>query len=63
MSTLKSFCRNLTVSSHEVVKIGDVLARSRIHLSRGRYAICATLIQQAENKLKVLGKEKEDERR
>lgn len=58
MSTLKRYLRIINTSSHEVDEIVDVLARARLHLSRGQKAICAQLIQQAENKLEQLGKER-----
>ncbi len=61
MSTLKRYCRILSISSHEVDEIIDVLARARVHLSKNQRAITAQLIHQAEDKLKVLGREKEKE--
>lgn len=47
-------------SSQEVREIVDVLTRARDHLSNCRLAMCAALIQQAENKLVALGKEEDD---
>ena len=62
MNKLKSYRRNLITSSHEVEEIVDVLARARDHLSKNQRAVTASLIHQAENKLALLGKEKENVR-
>ena len=48
-------------SSQEVREIVSILTRARDHLSNCRLAMCAALIQQAENKLGGLGKEKDDD--
>ena len=62
MNKLKSFRRCVITSPYEVEKIVDVIARARNHLSKGHRAVCAELMHQAEDKLRQLGKEKENER-
>ena len=43
--------RLITVCPQDIESTIDTLARARIHLSKGRIAVCAELIQQVENKL------------
>lgn len=54
--TLPKVARFIITSPQEVRDIVDVLARGRLHLSKGRIAIAASLIQEAENKLLALSR-------